>query len=817
MEAKFDLRVFANPPLVHAPVYGWVWNTVSTREVIDAQLAEMQRLGIRAFYIIPEPKEFRPHNMATDMAPDYLSPEFFEICAYALEKGNALGMNCWIYDEGGWPSGGACGQVLKAHPEYARQVLQVQPQRFPAGSRYQKTQTDVLAAFTAEARPVAEGTLFVEETTVEEYRICLQNGGGADFPDLLNKAAMEYFIQITHDGYASALGNAMGRGVTAVFTDEPKAPYMAFNAELARQYEEKYGQSVLPHLPLLAGKIPVTEDNISVLYRWYDLCSRMFCDHFLLLCKAWSNQRGMDFTGHMDMDHEPQGCIQGGNNFHLMRSLRCLDIPGVDVIWRQIYPREWVEKQDGSNGYNGFFPRYASSAAAQIGKPYSLTETCGVMGPGVTYEELRYVFGYQAVRGINLFNLLNISLGRRGTYLAHELPSFTEDQIYFRDLPQFNRYLERLSYISSLGDRVCDTALYYPIHDFWGRKNAQAVAEVYDALGRSLEERLVDFDILDDDVIAMAQGVEQGLLKMGNACYRQIILPENAYLPPKTAEILDAFVKAGGRVSCRAADAAPAVSVEGAADGLRVSRRKFDGGELLCLFREGAEVETYRICLSAENGYLLSLEDGSLTRVVADEGVLEVKLALGETAVLLLTQEQYLAAERKPFGNEITLPALFRFQKDREQTIGQDGFVDLCHEEAPVSLALGSWAPAVGEAYSGSGTYSAEFTVPEQWAGKTGALDLGKVRYTARVTLNGCSLGTVLAPPYRVEIPAGLLREKNILSITVTNTSANWYVHTDYFDRWEIHQLSPYFEGERNYAKDSVDGGLYGPVNLFLE
>ena len=37
---------------------------------------------------------------------------------------------------------------------------------------------------------------------------------------------------------------------------------------------------------------------------------------------------------------------------------------------------------------------------------------------------------------------MTISLGRRNAQLAQELPSFTEDQIHYRDLPQFKRYLE---------------------------------------------------------------------------------------------------------------------------------------------------------------------------------------------------------------------------------------------------------------------------------------------------------------------------------------------------------------------------------------
>ena len=67
------------------------------------------------------------------------------------------------------------------------------------------------------------------------------------------------------------------------------------------------------------------------------------------------------------------------------------------------------------------------------------------------------------------------------------------------------------------------------------------------------------------------------------------------------------------------------------------------------------------------------------------------------------------------------------------------------------------------------------------------------------------------------ELSAGILDTHNKLIIVVTNTSANWYVHTDYFDRWDIKELSPYFEAELNYAKDFVSGGLYGPVVLYTE
>ena len=92
----FDVKNFISPDVTYAPVYVWVWNDVCNRSIIDTQLKEMKNLGIRAFYILPEPKNFRPDSMPTTLTPDYLSSEYFELCSYAIRKGKEFGMRCWI-------------------------------------------------------------------------------------------------------------------------------------------------------------------------------------------------------------------------------------------------------------------------------------------------------------------------------------------------------------------------------------------------------------------------------------------------------------------------------------------------------------------------------------------------------------------------------------------------------------------------------------------------------------------------------------------------------------------------------------------------
>lgn len=753
----FNINSFLTPDVSCAPVYVWVWNDVCTEEIIDAQIEEMQNLGIRAFYILPEPKDFRPDSMPTNLTPNYLTEEFFELCAYAIKKGKALNMNCWIYDEGGWPSGSACGKVTKVHPEFS-----------------------------------------VENSS---------------YPDLLNKKATEYFIEITHEKYFWAIGEDFKNFVSAVFTDEPKAPFHTSNKELIERYEKMYGESILPYLPLIKGKIAPTEENVHILHRWYDLCSRAFCENFLLPCKKWANEKGSDFTGHLDVDHSPQGCMNGCN-FNLMRALRCFDIPGVDVIWRQLYPENKIANKNDFNAYNGFFPRYASSAAAQNGTKFSMSEIFGVAGASVSYDIMRYTVGYGAVRGINIFNPFNFPLGRNGQLLAQELPIFTEKQPFCRYLNQFNQYTERLSYISSLGERVYETGLYYPVSDFQGGLNSEEIAKEFDSLGRTLEDMLVDFDIVDDDVLQLAE-IKNGYICIGNAKYKNIIIPEGAFIPVATQKALDNFEKQGGRVSHELSNLTPVVKSDGV--GLRTMHRKFNNGDLLILFRETGEIGDYSIHLQSAKGYLLDLNNGELQHIETENGVFKISLAIGETAVVLLTDEVLKAENQNRFKDEFNITSDFTFRKETELVCDENGFDNINHSEKSVPIKLGDWSQIIGSTYSGSGVYETRFSLPAEKVGKEAELNLGDVHFVASVSLNEYYLGAKLAPPYKFKIPTGILNENNMLKITVTNTSANWYVHTDYFKRWKTEELSQYFEGEIEYAKDFLSGGLYGPVTFYTE
>ena len=58
--------------------------------------------------------------------------------------------------------------------------------------------------------------------------------------------------------------------------------------------------------------------------------------------------------------------------------------------------------------------------------------------PSLTFDEIRYVLNFQAVRGINLFNLMETSYAQNGAYTLVERPVFSENKPGFKNLNNFS-------------------------------------------------------------------------------------------------------------------------------------------------------------------------------------------------------------------------------------------------------------------------------------------------------------------------------------------------------------------------------------------
>lgn len=822
---RFSEKDFISPPDNIAPVYNWMWNGVITEDEIDRQLDEMVSLGIKAVAIIPLPKGFRPTTMPTLMEPDYLTDSYLELYSYAVKSAKSRNIHMWLYDEGGWPSGSACGKVVLQHPEYAKEHLCFRRLTFDKGDVY-KSKDALCAAFDENGNYITDGFVFDKKTVACEYysAYCrFEAPGNPEVADLTKAESTEAFIDITLERYKDYIGGDFGDTVKAVFTDEPAMPFtVPYRKETAELFEKENGYSILPYLPELYADKASTEEGALARIAWFDLCSRLLCENFLQKEKEWTNENSMEFIGHMNGDHTVKWCCTYSGAFHVLRALRRFDIPGIDVIWRQIFP---TASKNPDNTHNGIFPRYASSAAVQTGARYSLSESFAVYGEGLTFEQMRYVVNFQAVRGINIFNFFGVPYHRGGFLMTGELPYFTAQHACYADLGTFNSYLERVCYLSSLGESRNDVALYMPVNDMWAGNTDIGFA--YEKVGEVLEDSRIPFDIVDDDVFAECDTVSlnSGKISIGKASYSLIVVPPCEYMPENTAECLSEFIKNGGRVlvingasyanipGAEYVDDLSRVLVSplkigGETDKVRLGVRVAENGTLYMLFNEAENDRTFTV--SADNYYVLSAESGRILRPRSNT----VTLKSGETAFLWQGEADSFEYTTE-FTGEIELNGEYKIRPTKRFIIGDMNYISEEYNSEFTDTTLGDWKNIVGNEFSGSCIYEKVFPNVNS-SGKI-AVDLGDVRCTAEVFLNGKSLGIRVMPPYRYELSGDILKDENTLTVRVSNTAANEYNYTKSFDKWKTWQMSPYYEAEKEFHKESLFGGLYGPVKILYE
>ena len=188
---------FKNIPSNYYPAYAWAWNTAVTREGIRSRIDYMCDCGIRAFYVIAEPERFRPRTIRTHLKPQYLSEEYFELLFYASDYAHEKGMYVWYYNEGGWPSGGACGQVVDRNPDVLLKQISKKELFLKKGAAFAASENH-LSAFCDNKR-IYPGDKATHDCTVYEYfweNIC------GIFSDVADKRTLPVFTELTYNKFA---------------------------------------------------------------------------------------------------------------------------------------------------------------------------------------------------------------------------------------------------------------------------------------------------------------------------------------------------------------------------------------------------------------------------------------------------------------------------------------------------------------------------------------------------------------------------------------------------------------------------------------
>ncbi len=741
-DAPFSIEYFKNPPADCAVTYAWAWNAPITEEGIDTQLKDFLAAGIRSLYILPFPPEFRPTIMKTDLQPPYLSEDFFALVSHALHKAAKMGMELWIYDEGGWPSGGACGHTMKENPEALPHILCTREFSLLAKERYRMGEGTV-AAFIGHTR-VFGGYIAENDTKITEYftERRLENGNRVDYT---NASVTDTFISNTYEPYKKAVGDLFGKTLPLIFTDEPGQMQCSIPKGFFEIFEKEYGYDLRDRLYAVCDSLCEDAADRQTRIDYARLIGRMMKENCFKKLARWCEDNGLYFGGHLDNEHVPTGGTRNGYFSHV-DCLRAFSVPGIDVIWDQI--RFPIEDTPVMAEGSSFFARVAPSAARQSGRNIALSETFSVYGESFFPDEARFVIGHQAIRGINAFNFMSVPYGRDRMKALAMRPGFCPEKPGFLHLKAINDYTARLSYLARLGSPVGDTALYYPAADFAASAESSAAAEQsYNATGAELEAKHIWFDIIDDAGILSAEETADGL-KLGDAVYRHFVIPKCSYMPTDVYKRIKKYIGEGEK------------NLPVRDPFLRTMVRDLGEDALWFFFSEKATGAKESIPIPrGKRSYRLDLLLGDI--YFAGDERIELSPNLGETAVYLITEKVLETADRE---------AEFATQIAEFSPLNMDKFTVF---EGGIKKERMDVPDVLPHTLSAEITYEAKYALPSMpKAGECYRLTLLDTHDTASISIDGKTIAVFGPTPMVAFVDGKILQKEGSLQITVANTAS---------------------------------------------
>lgn len=487
MDVNFSIKPF------------WFWNGKMDNQMIVKQIKEMKEKGIGGFFIHPR----------QGLEVPYLSNEWFEKVSVAVEAAKKYGLEVWLYDEYPYPSGISAGEVVIGNPEYQAFILDYQiidtgPDR---EIFLQLPMSDIILA---RAYRVREGDIvwdeyidlddfigisYIEEiyqesgltpynrkrffvgNSIKSFRWRSPSIGKwkvflfyqyplkdfkyfGTFIDPLNRDAVRYFIQTTHEKYKRYLSHEFGKTIKGIFTDEtaPLGNRIPWSRRLPCIFEEKYNDNLIESLPRIVDKNVYDDLSSRLRYQYWKLIVDTFIDSYDRQIADWCHENNLLYVGEKPILRPYQ--------------LAFMDIPGVDT--------GHIKAGDGlcivSENYRAN-PKIASSMAHFYRKGRVLCECFHSIGWSMSMQDMKYIFDQLIFSGINMFVPHAYFYTIDGLKKHDAPPSSFFQMPWWKYQSLLSKYVSDYTKILSESRRKVDVLLLDPTPSIWALSSNRELRE----------------------------------------------------------------------------------------------------------------------------------------------------------------------------------------------------------------------------------------------------------------------------------------------------------------------------------------------------
>jgi len=558
--SSLDLNLFQNPTAEYRGAPFWAWNTQLKQEALFKQIDIFKNMGMGGFHI----------HSRSGLATEYMGSAWIDIVKACHKKAVENNMFCYLYDEDRWPSGSAGGLVTQNHDFRQRFLALV-----PYGYVFEKN-NDPFARykpmgkqqFIARYKIVLENGFLshyetlddIPEDTSDVWEVYMDYTDGSPwfnnqaYVDTLNKAAIDAFIQVTHEPYKSALGDAFGSTVPAIFTDEPQfwgkshlsnsydkqALMLPYTPDFETSYVQQYGESFIQKLPEIFWELP-KEMVSKTRYQYHDHVCERFTQAFTDNIGAWCAQNGILLTGHMM--EEPHLHSQTRVIGETMRGYRNMQLPGIDML---------CDRHEYTTA------KQAQSATHQYGRAGVLSELYGVTNWDFDFRGHKHQGDWQAALGVTLrvHHLTWVSMAGEA---KRDYPASIGYQSPWHDVyAHIEDHFARLNTALTRGVPIVRIGVIHPIESFWHiygpddktQLRRKILEEQFETLVEWLLFNQLDFDFISESLLAdlNKNNAHSAQFNVGAMAYDVVLVPNCLSLRQTTVNALNTFSSHGGTV-----------------------------------------------------------------------------------------------------------------------------------------------------------------------------------------------------------------------------------------------------------------------------
>lgn len=513
---RIDLEHPANR---YRPIPFWSWNDRLDPEELRRQVREMHRAGLGGFFM----------HARGGLQTAYLSPEWMACVNACIDEAVRLGIEAWLYDENGWPSGFGNGAVNGLGVAYQQKYL-----RWEYSEAAECGRENTIAWYTPDGELLGRE---LPRDTVGKVLRCYYEINPY-YVDNLDRKVVAEFLRVTHRFYADHIPPHLLKHLKGIFTDEPQLSRhgIVWSPVLEEEYRRAYRRELLEELPLLFLGSAASD---AVRIRFWKLVARLFRDSFMKQVSAWCEEHGWLLTGHHLLEESCQSQLSA--NGSIMAQYPYYHIPGMDHLCRTA-PGEVAMVQ-------------LVSAAMQAGRRQILTESFALTGWNFNFSGMCWMFQQQLACGINLLCQHLESYSLRGMRKRDYPGSSFIHQPWWEDYATVNDYFARAGMLLAEGDALTEVLVIHPQSTAWTLYTGDDREESIAFYSRKLEELTHALHALQishhyaDEIIAAETGALEGnRIRIGKCHYSLAIVPCLTNLSVEILTLLRGFTAAGGIV-----------------------------------------------------------------------------------------------------------------------------------------------------------------------------------------------------------------------------------------------------------------------------